>query len=313
MKFSTTILSLLITLATVYATPKNQPTLAVIPFQISPVIQTTNIGNLSISRTLVEREFSNQLMNFLTKSRKFNILTRTAIKKVMDENQLTESDWTKPDQAQKMGKLLVADYIVTGVINRLEFQIIKQRIALTGETKPRIVATLKCQFQVIQSSTGKVMFADQVIQKLKSIDVRKEIPANIRKDWTLADYKDLLFTKTAYTIGNAILEGIFPVKVVSVADKTIFLNRGKGAGIKPGQIYTVVRPGEEIIDIDTGENLGDTEKNIATIEITDIEVKFSKAKILKNTDTPRIGDICRLQKTKNKENKPDYPKVKSNW
>lgn len=70
------------------ATPLKQPTMAVLPFQITPVVRSTNIGNLNITRTIVEREFSNELINFLIKSRKFNMLSRARITKIMDENKL---------------------------------------------------------------------------------------------------------------------------------------------------------------------------------------------------------------------------------
>jgi curli biogenesis system outer membrane secretion channel CsgG len=295
------------------AVPSRQPTMAVLPFQISPVITTINIGNLTITRTVVEREFSNQLINFLTKSRKFNMLSRAQIKKVMDENRLTESDWTKPDQAEKMGKLLVADYLVTGVINRLEFQVIRQNIKITGETAPRIVATFKCQFQIIETSSGKIMMADQVIKKLKSIDVRKEIPATERKDWTLSDFKDLLFSKTATEVGNAVLSGIYPVKIVEVKGNKVILNRGRGAGIKVGKKYLILTQGKAIIDVDTGESLGGSEEEVGMVEVTSVEVKFSKGKILSGAGKIQYGDICRPQKKNIKNAKPAYPKATQGW
>ena len=299
--------------AAVNAAPHGQPTMAVLPFQISPVVQTVNVGNLTITRTLVEREFSNQLINFLTKSRKFNMLTRTQIKKVMDENKLTESDWAKPGQIEKMGKLLVADYLVTGVINRLEFQVIRQNIAITGETTPRVVATFKCQFQIVESSTGKIVLADQVIKKLKSIDVRREIPVSERKDWTLADFKDLLFTKTATEVGNAILAGIYPVKIVEVTGKNVVLNRGAGAGIRVGDILKIVSQGKPIIDVDTGESLGASEQEVGKVEVTSVEVKFSKGKILSGEGKIQYGDICRFEKKAIKSARPAYPKATQGW
>lgn len=295
------------------AVPKGQPTMAVLPFQVSPAITTINVGNLTITRTTVESEFSNQLINFLTKSRKFNMLTRTQIKKVMDENQLTESDWAKPGQIEKMGKLLVADYLVTGVINRLEFLVIQQRIAITGETTPRIVATFKCQFQIVESSTGKIVVADQVIRKLKSVDVRREIPVSERKDWTLADFRDLLFSKTARQVGNAILSGVYPVKIVEVKDQRVILNRGKGAGIKIGDKMQVVSQGKPIIDVDTGESLGGSEEEVGVVEVTSVEVKFSKAKIISGQGRISYGDICRPIKKTIETNAPNYPKATSGW
>jgi len=295
------------------AVPAKQPTMAVLPFQISPIVSTETIGDLNISRTLVEREFSNELINFLTKSRKFNMLTRTQIIKVMDENQLTESNWADPNQADKMGRLLVADYLVTGTINRMEFQVIKQNIKITGETAPRIVATFKCQFQVIDTSTGKIMFSDQIINKLKSIDVRREIPASERKDWTTADFKDLLFAKTATQVGNAILAGIYPVKIIEVKDERVVFNRGKGAGIKVGSKYNVIHQGEILIDVDTGESLGASEEKVGVVVVTSVEVKFSKGKIVSGANKIKYGDICRLQKNSKSEVKPPYPKVTPGW
>ncbi len=295
------------------AAPIKQPTMAVLPFQISPIVRNTTIGNLNITRTVVELEFSNELINFLTKSRKFNMLSRTQITKIMDENKLTESDWADPGQADKMGKLLVADYLVTGTINRLEFQTIRQNIKITGETAPRIVATFKCQYQVIDTSSGKIMFADQVIKKLKSIDVRREVPATERKDWTLADFKDMLFAKTANELGNAILAGIYPVKIIEIKDENVVFNRGKGAGVKIGDQYTVIHQGKQLVDVDTGESLGTSEEEVGVVEVTSIEVKFSKGKVISGAEKIKYGDICRPLKKSKRAPAAAYPKVTPGW
>ncbi len=295
------------------ATPYQQPTMAVLPFQISPVIQTTNIGDLAITRTVLEREFSNELLNFLTKSRKFNMLSRTQIDKVMNENRLTESEWADPTQIQKMGKLLVADYLVTGVINRLETNLVSQNIQITGETAPRIVATFKCQFQVIESATGKIKFADQVISKLKSNEVRREISATERRDWTYADYKDLLFARTATLVGNAILAGVYPIKIVAVSTQGAILNRGIGAGIEVGNLCQVIRQGDSIIDYDTGELLGGHESTIGLLEVVSVEGKFSKAKVISGLSDLKKGDICRLQPKNISTTAPAYPKATPGW
>ena len=296
------------------APPAKQPTMAVLPFQISKVTHTENIGNLQITQNLVEHEFTNELINFLTKSRKFRLLTRTQIEQVMDENHLTDSEWSKPGQIQKMGKLLVADYLVTGTINRMDLKVIPQNIKITGETKPRVVATFKCQYQVIETSTGKILFAGQMTKKMNSEDIRREIPARIRRDWTPADYKDLLFAESAKEVGSSILESVYPVKIVEVSDGKVILNRGKGAGISVGTKYRVVHPGKLLIDPDTGENLGGTETEIGEIEITSIDVKFSTGKILSEQSKFQRGDICRIQlKKSEKVEDVEYPKADSGW
>ncbi len=296
-----------------WAAPAKQPTMAVLPFQLSPVIDTINIGKMAVTRTMAEREFSNQLIEFLAKSRKFNMLSRTQIDKVMDENRLTESEWALPGQIEMMAKLLVADYLVTGVINRLETAAVSQNITITGETRPRLVTTFKIQFQILQSSTGKIVLADQVINKLRSDEVRRDIPALERRYWTAADYKDLLFTRTATEVGNAILAGIYPIKVNKVSNNEVILNRGSGAGIEVGQYYLVLKQGEAITDVDTGELLGGAEIQVGMIEVMSVARKLSKAKIISGAGQIGIGDICRLQKTIRGGTDAAYPRVTPGW
>jgi len=295
------------------AAPAKQPTMAVLPFQLSSVIDTTNIGDVVISRTLAEREFSNQLIQFLAKSRKFNLLTRTQIDKVLAENRLTESEWAEPGQFKIMGKLLVADYLVTGVINRFETNAVRSNIAITGETQPRLVTTFKSQFQVIQSSTGKIVLADQVLIKVKFSEVRREIPAAERKYWTQADYKDLLFTKASSEVGGAILAGIYPIKIIKVSANAVVLNRGQGAGLEVGKQCVIVTQGEALIDADTGEYLGGAEQQVGLVEVTSVANKFSNAKILSGAQGMQYGDICKLQNKPVEESRAAYPRVTPGW
>lgn len=306
------LLSLLLT-GICYGAPVKQPTMAVLPFQLNPVIGITKIGDIAITRTLAEREFSNQLLQFLAKSRKFNLLTRTQMDKVIAENRLTDSDWALPGQIEIMGKLLVADYIVTGVINRFETSAVQQNITITGETFPRLISTFKSQFQVIQSSTGKIVLADQVISKIRFDEIRREIPAIDRRYWTVADYKDVLFTRAAEEVGNAILVGIYPIKVIKVSSNNVILNRGKGAGVDVGKQCLVIHQGKAIIDADTGESLGGSEQQVGLVEIISVEGKYSTAKIIYGGQQIKYGDICRLQATVRVETQADYPRVTPGW
>lgn len=292
-------------------------TIAVLPFKVSNGVEVEITGNggngLKLTRSIILREFSNQLSMFLTKSRKFTVMDRENIKKVMDENKLTESEWSKPGQEQKVGKLLVADYLVNGTINRLDFKVIRQNIHITGEIAPRIVATFKVQFSVTEVATGKMVFADQIIEKLKSVDVRREVPATERKDWTLADYKDMLFEQTATKVGNAILGGIFPIKIASVSGDRVVLNRAAGAGIAVGQQYQVYKLGDSVIDPDTKEVLGNSEEMNGVIVVTAVEARFSKAKIISQKTPLQNGWICRLLTKGIKIDAPAYPKATPGW
>jgi hypothetical protein len=306
-------LSVFTLVCSVFAAPEKQPTIAILPFKVGANTSISEIGQVRITREIVENEFTNQLTEFLVRSRKFNVLNRTDINRIMDENKLTESEWAQPGQEQRVGKLLVADYLVTGNINRLEFNLIKQNIKITGETAPRLVATFKTQYRITEVATGKVVAAGQITEVLRSADVRREIPAQERRDWTMSDYKDMLFNKAAVRVGNDVLAGIYPVKIASVNGSEVIINRGDGAGISAGQIYLVFNVGEAVIDPDTGENLGSAEKKIAEISVTAVNPKFSKAKIISQTGEVQSGAVCRLKTDVKQEAAPAYPRATPGW
>ena len=282
--------SLLLTITTFAAT--GRPTIAVLPFIINNSYK-IYIGDVEIQREVVETEFTNSVMEFLVSSGKFNVLDRDNMRKIINENKLTESQWSKPGEETKVGELLVADYLVIGHINRLNFSVKPVYIKLTGEKTHKIVASLKVQFKVVKVKSGSIVFAKQLIKTIDSAQIRREIPARIRKNWTLYDYKDLLFKRTAIEAGNDILRGIYPVKVVSVKGTKVFLNRGNGAGILLNQRYEVVNLGESIVDPDTNEVLGNVQTKVAEIEITNVNPRFSTAKVISSSGIIRKGAICK--------------------
>ena len=300
----------------VLAASDRQPTIAVLPFLIGNNIQITNLGDFKISTEVAESEFTNNVQEFFVRSRKFNVLNRTTMNRVMDENKLTESEWAKPGQEQYVGKLLVADYLVTGNINRLEFTLIPQEIAITGENSPRLLATLKCQYKVTEVSSGKVVAAGQVKQTLRSEEVRRLVPQNERRDWTLSDYKDNLFENAAVVVGTEILAGIYPIKIASVNGQEVTLNRGEGAGLLAGARLNVFNAGADmVVDPDTKEVLGSQEKLCGVVEVTEVTPKYSKGRLiyLIGVGAVQPGAVCKPQPPVQYVQQPEYPRATPGW
>ena len=60
-------------------------------------------------------------------------------------------------------------------------------------------------------------------------------------------------------------------KIVRIVnDRNIVINAGNDQGLKEGDILEVFVPGEEIIDIDTGESLGTLDIIKAKLEIKNV-------------------------------------------
>lgn len=66
-------------------------------------------------------------------------------------------------------------------------------------------------------------------------------------------------------------------RVAMIKDNDIFINCGRLAGIFLGDQFSVYKPGEPIIDPETGLNLGSENKLIGKIEIVKVDEKYSKA------------------------------------
>jgi hypothetical protein len=72
---------------------------------------------------------------------------------------------------------------------------------------------------------------------------------------------------------------IFPVTVVEKNEKEITINRGADAGLKAGEMFNVFASGKELKDPATGESLGFDEKIVGRVTISELQPKFSKAKV----------------------------------
>ena len=118
---------------------------------------------------------------------------------------------------------------------------------------------------------------------------------------------------TATAAATYILEGVYPVKIASVQGDELVINRGEGTGINVGGLYEVYAQGEAVKDPDTGDVIGSDETKVGLIEITSVQQKFSKAKMLKSDGPLEVGAICRQVERKEKDVEAATPRATPGW
>ena len=85
--------------------------------------------------------------------------------------------------------------------------------------------------------------------------------------------------------------------IIKVKADTVYISGGQDMNLQTGATYAVFGVGEELIDPLTGMCLGKEEERIGRIEVTCVEEKFSKAKIIECKEGVEIkrGDAVKLQ------------------
>jgi hypothetical protein len=89
-------------------------------------------------------------------------------------------------------------------------------------------------------------------------------------------------SKVADSVGNDIINAIYPILVVDIDGDRVTLGQG-GKTLKIGDKLKLIKYGEKIHDPYTGESLGYTEIEIGIVKITSVQSKLSIAEVVKLT------------------------------
>ncbi len=198
----------------------------------------------------------------LTSSRKFAMLDRSFEQERQSEMGLLSSGDASMEEMAKLGNRLGTDYMIVGVIEDAGTK--THTTELAGRTLSSSTTRLSISYRVIDAPTGQIKMADSWSGSMPGGSI------------------DGLTTKAADTISRQIVDAIAPIKVESVLGNELFLGQG-GKSIKVGQKYRLLLAGEAIIDSYTKESLGRQEVEVGVIEVTEVQSKIAKAKVLKSS------------------------------
>ena len=99
---------------------------------------------------------------------------------------------------------------------------------------------------------------------------------------------DQTLEKAAGTLANMLSDTVFPIQVLTVKGKRLWVNRGNDSGLHVGDVFDIFEPGEELVDPQTGESLGSTETEVGKARVVRINPKVT---IVEMTD----GDPSYIQ------------------
>lgn len=253
----------------------------------------------------IGRGVSDMLVTALVESDQFIVIEREELDEVLKEQGLGMSGTVTPQSAAKVGQLLGVQRIITGSIT--EFGSKKNKIGggiggfNLGISTTSARVTVDIRF--INTTTGEIPMAKTAEGEDSSTGLDNvgvdDIDFHNSNTWDntqLGKASREAINQCVEYISEGMAGLPWEGKIIKASGATIYMKPGSKGGVQPGMIFAVYRPGEELIDPDTGISLGSEEAKIGEIQYTaDIgEGKAGKA-IIKSGTGFQTGDLVRVK------------------
>lgn len=234
-------------------------------------------------------DFTVQLTDALVQSGKFNVLTREDLDIVFAEQDLAASGRMAKSTTAKKGKAIPAQILIKGKITEFEENTSGggQGFSIKGISlgTKKSTASIAVIIQLIDSTTGEVIDSKRVEGEARSGGLSIgysgsfDLSSSNFKKTSLGKAVQMAIDRAVEHISKKLSKIPWKGKVVTLKEGIVFINAGENANVQVGDTFQVLREGEELIDPDTGIDLGSEATKLADIKVTDVQPKFSKAKI----------------------------------
>ncbi len=269
-----------------YAAPRAKPVVAIKKAKIGEGVSKYGKKYLNLGTLWDEMEASIQ------KNRKFILVSRKkdVLQDIREEQEFAKSDLTAGNAAAE-GQIKNANFLILPTVQDFKFYRSSKPVPNLDNKYVRVDSgMLEVNAQVIDTATGGI----KTTFYLKASFATKKRIVNSRGGVPNSIHFTRMAKKVAAQMTDQLVDAVFPMRVLNVQGKQVWINRGKDGGLKKGDVLKVFRPGIELIDPDTGENLGSAETEIGKIKVTRINPKFTTAKVLEGgDDVVEKGDIVR--------------------
>ena len=222
-----------------------------------------NIAGQSIPASEVLNSIRQQMIDALTNTGRFTVLDRQFDAQREDEFfRISEGRSSKSDMV-KLGQEMSADLVWLGRINDFSYD------------KGRKTGHWSVSQRVVSLATSGIVLSSTVESRL---------PSNASDTYdVMAAMKQEFVKKTT----DAIVLEMFPISIIKIEENRVVLSQG-GNSVKENARYKIYLLGEELVDPQTGESLGRTEKYCCDVVITRVQPRFSEG-ILENVQIGLIG------------------------
>lgn len=199
-----------------------------------------------------------RITGHLVQARRFAVLDRTEDAVYAREMALLQRGDAPLVERARVGQVIGAGYVVTGVLRETSATRSDSIIDLTGEVVTGLTpGSAEADYQVIETATRQIKWAGTF--RFSGGDAIDRIGA---------------------AIANEITQTIYPMRLIRFEDPAnLIVNQG-GDSLHAGQRFRAMVLGEMMTDPYTHEPLGQSEREVGVVEILRVDGKLSYARLV---------------------------------
>ncbi len=219
------------------------------------------------------------------------VFERKRLDEILKEQNLSMSGNVDPATAVKIGKLAGVQYILTGKVTRFAYKGQSfDAFFKIGFSLKRKKLQGRLDIRLIRTDTGEVVYVDKGSGEKKFMNLRiASIGGGTDYDETMVNdifepIVDQMADKLSKKIQELKIESpemtVKQGKIIAVKGNIVYVNLGARNGVQNGDVFTVKKKGEVLIDPDTGEELGAEMTTVGSIKVVEVKEKYSKCKLI---------------------------------
>jgi len=243
----------------------------------------------------------------LSKTGQFIVVERQALGDIVKEQELGQSGLVRGETAARTGQVLGAQIVVRGAVTEFEERASGGGAGIRfpgfGAEGGVSNAYVALDIRLIDTSTGQVIASHSAAKTAPSAggglgarignvtfggDAFFQTPIG---QATRAAMDDAL----RFIMATAFKAVIPSFSIVKVDGGTAYINAGANSNVRVGDVLMVYSKGEDLVDPDTGLKLGSDEKMIGSVQITNVQEKFSIGAIRGGTGAMKRGDLVKVR------------------
>ncbi len=246
--------------------------------------------------------FIDMIQTALVKTRRFDVIERTRLDAILEEQGLGVDGIVDKEQAAATGKIAGVNFILMGTVTKCGFT--EKPIKIKNFEQTQKIIEFAVDFKLTDVHTGRIVLADFV--EVNDVSSASTKGNSYQSETTSENYIANVMRKASLQSAFLIANAIVPVQISAVSGKKVKINYGHGF-VEPKQIYKIF-PNDELGD---GWDVGFDE--VARIKIRTVAPAFAVGEIISGeADSVMEGCSC-LKLTPDEEKEyEDNEKIEKN-